>query len=149
MSWHVLIKPIAIGATLLIAADAAERGYRRGRERGDVRMSEFDANLTMNSGMQTSDSFIIDGLGNSVRDGLAFDNGFLSGTSRFLHGIAGVGKEMVKSALPLGLGVASIFCGPYIGLVGLGILGAWGVSRVLGASGLTKNTSAEYLDIKM
>lgn len=149
MSWHVLVKPIAIGATLLIAADAAERGYRRGRERGDVKMGEFDANLTMSSGMQTSDSFLIDGLGNTVKDSLAYQNGFLSSTTRFFHGITGVGKELVKSALPLGIAAASIFCGPYIGLVGLGVLGAWGVSRVMNASGLTKNTSAEFLDIKM
>jgi hypothetical protein len=148
-----LVKVLALGAGALITYGAAERGIRRGRERGQDKLGEFDANLLMRSTMTTSDDVLVDGIADKLRGSVQYQDGFMGSVVRGWHGLKGAVGEVFKSAVPLGVAGLSFLAAsvgaPILGAIGLGGLAIWGGSRVLKASGLSRGNNAQFLDIKM
>lgn len=139
-----LVKVLSIGAAGLITASAVERGWRVGKENGDSAHSKWDANTLINSTMQTSDDFVIDGIGQKINDNMFAQKGFLYQCSKIKGAVAGVGEELVKSLPKLAIAGAAFLIGGPLGAIGLGILGLGFGKKVLESSGLKR---ADRIDV--
>lgn len=151
MSW-ALVRPLAIGAIGLITASAVEKGFRHGTQKANTDMALWDANVLMNETSTSSDDFIIDGVGNALRNQVHYNTGVLSGVNRFWGGIKGTIGSLAEKIVPLGIAAGSFAVAkvaPKLGAVGLGILAIWGAASVIQNSGLVKNRGSNVLDLKM
>lgn len=144
-----LVKVLALGAGALITAGAVERGWRHGSNYGNDKLGEFDTNLLMRGTKQTSDDFVIDGIGDKLKSSMQFDTGIMGSIYRGWYGITGALGEVVKSIVPLGIAGISFLAGGPIGAIGLGALGLMYGGQILTSSGLVKNNSSDILDIKV
>lgn len=144
-----LVKILALGAGALITAGAVERGWRHGRERGNDKLGEFDANAIMRSTYSTTDDVVGDALGGALRKSCTLDTGVMSSVVRGWNGLKGAVGEMFKSALPLGVAGLAYLAGGPIGWVCLAGLGLWGGASVLKSSGIIGGANTERLDINI
>ncbi|MEW5820029.1 MAG: hypothetical protein AB1782_07535 [Cyanobacteriota bacterium] len=149
MSWHVLVRPLAVVATGLIAYSAAEKGFRSGPKQANTEMALYDADVLMRETMTTSDDVLIDGFAKKLRNQFHYNTGALASLNRLWGGVKGTFSAVTDRIIPLGIAVGSIFAPPLLGAIGLGCLATWAGLNIVGNSALLKNRGSNVLDLKM